>query len=123
MSELEITRAELFALAAAHGFESLVNISYEDGEFGEDLTSEYHKITAALRDKGWLEGCQCSRYNFRKMRIVMNRRDADEVPYSKRAFDLVGHLTHLASRTLVRAQASTDQRCHRRAVSAHIEQM
>ena len=55
MIEFEITKGELFCLAAMYGHGDLVNIPYEQDEFGEDLSAALHQITAGLRAKGWLE--------------------------------------------------------------------
>jgi len=53
--DFEITKGELFCLAAMYGYDSLLNIPYEPEEFEGDLAALFHQISGRLRAKGWLE--------------------------------------------------------------------
>ena len=53
--EFEISRGELFCLAAIHGVDSLLNVQYESEETGTDLMLLFNKLTESLRNKKWLD--------------------------------------------------------------------
>jgi len=52
--EFEISRGELFCLAAVQGFGSLLNVEYEPEESGADLLALVNKLSEKLREKKWL---------------------------------------------------------------------
>ena len=53
--EFEVSKGELFCLAAIQGFGSLLNVEYEPEESGIDLKLLFNMLTENLRNRKWLE--------------------------------------------------------------------
>ena len=52
--EFEISKGELFCLAAIQGYDSLINVEYEHEDLGIDLMPEFNRLTERLRKRKWL---------------------------------------------------------------------
>ena len=53
--KFEISKGELFCLAAVFGYSTLINVVYEPEETGTDLKALFSKISDKLRQKKWLD--------------------------------------------------------------------